>query len=537
MLDKKYFLILLLLIVGICAISTASAADNATDTVATDDINADDIGAADDVNVDLEKNADESNDDEISATSNEDSKVAKDGSDEKLTYYMFYPDAEDYDVTFRYGTYNLVGSYKDKEIRYYLDPYQTNNIYYYKYDFRLCIYDGMTEDAEYYYWGNKVYDSGRICGNTVTERTECIITVPAKTFKAGTYYLVFYNYLDNIIMDGPNKLVVKDTAIIEASNYDAFYNSGTPLTIRLMDKSTRNGIMGDIKITFSNGVTRYLTTDKNGYASIVPPVGVGKYTVTISSNNANLNAAAIQRTATIKKAKVSVKAKKVSEYKGFKVTLKATVKSNGKNVNEGVVAFKIKGKTYKVAVRNGVAIKKLKLGKVKSYKYTAKYLGTGNLYKSKVSKAKATVKKRYGTKIIAKKLKVYSNQIKAVTIKVLTKNGKKVKNGWLKFGGPTPGKVKVKNGKARVGLYGMGNKHLRWFDGFTSSYKKVIVKKIKLRYVPISHKYKASGKKIKITSRFRCNCGKKSTHYHYGTSYSYFTGHVYKYKTDKVVIS
>ena len=54
-----------------------------------------------------------------------------------------------------------------------------------------------------------------------------------------------------------------------------------------------------------------------------------------------LENATIQRTVTVKKAKVSVKAKKVVEYKGFKIKLKATVKSNGKNVNEGKVQFKI----------------------------------------------------------------------------------------------------------------------------------------------------------------------------------------------------
>ncbi|WP_405295871.1 hypothetical protein [Methanobrevibacter sp.] len=38
MLNKKYFMILLLLIVGICAISSVSALDSATDTISTDNM-------------------------------------------------------------------------------------------------------------------------------------------------------------------------------------------------------------------------------------------------------------------------------------------------------------------------------------------------------------------------------------------------------------------------------------------------------------------------------------------------------------------
>ena len=48
MFNKKYILILSLLIVGICAISAASAADNITDAVAVDDADAGDAIAIDD---------------------------------------------------------------------------------------------------------------------------------------------------------------------------------------------------------------------------------------------------------------------------------------------------------------------------------------------------------------------------------------------------------------------------------------------------------------------------------------------------------
>ena len=34
-----------------------------------------------------------------------------------------------------------------------------------------------------------------ILSDSISEKTECIITVPGNTFKAGTYYLYFVNYL------------------------------------------------------------------------------------------------------------------------------------------------------------------------------------------------------------------------------------------------------------------------------------------------------------------------------------------------------
>ena len=77
MFNKKYIMILLLLIVSICAMSTVSAADNVTDTVASD--NTPDIVAVDESNIDdLKKTSDEPDNRDILANSQEDSKISKD---------------------------------------------------------------------------------------------------------------------------------------------------------------------------------------------------------------------------------------------------------------------------------------------------------------------------------------------------------------------------------------------------------------------------------------------------------------------------
>ena len=207
----------------------------------------------------------------------------------------------------------------------------------------------------------------------------------------------------------------------------------------------------------------------------------------------------------------------MSEYKGFKVTLKATVKSQGKKVNEGKVTFKINGKTYNVKVKNGVATKRLKLKKVKKYTYFARFTAS-NFKTSKKVSSKAIIKKRLDTKIVIKDQRIYMNDAKVFTIKVLTKSGKKVKDGKLKIRGV--GTVDVKNGKAKVVKYGLGIKHLKKINGRTEYFKKTVSKKYKLKYVPTSHKYKASTKKLKITSVFKCpGCGNTHTHNHYAVGY------------------
>ena len=201
--------------------------------------------------------------------------------------------------------------------------------------------------------------------------------------------------------------------------------------------------------------------------------------------------------------------------------------SGGKKVNEGKVTFKINGKTYKATVKNGIATKKVKLSKVKTYKYTAKFNGA-NYKASKKVKAKAVLKKPVKTKIVIKDKSVYTGNSKKVIIKVLTKSGKKIKNGKIKIvsnGETTYGPVK--NGKAIAYVYGLNI--MDHFKGFTKNgetYKKSITKKIKIKYIPKSHKYKASKKTVKVTSKFKCPCGKTRTHYHY-THGVYYT---YKYK-------
>ena len=78
--------------------------------------------------------------------------------------------------------------------------------------------------------------------------------------------------------------------------------------------------------------------------------------------------------------------------------LKATVKDKyNKRVNEGTVKFKVNGKTYAVDVHNGVASKKIKLSKARTYTYTATFTSTNYQKKSASSKLYIKQTKKYYT--------------------------------------------------------------------------------------------------------------------------------------------
>lgn len=493
---KRGVLILLMLIVSVFAISCVSAADNATDTIATDDADEEILEVSDKEDV----------------LSTEDSEiVSKDSSDDVLSGIMVY--SYQYSVQIQDG--NQISSTNGGKLSVYIKPYTMSSFD--NYNFRFEVYDP----------NGKVYETNYYKSDAGTMKEGIVkFQLGKNILKPGLYLVSARNYADGNIMS-TNILKVSGTAKITANDFTGVYNTGT-MTARATDSKGNPLTSMSIRVDFTKAgstITKYYDTDANGYVSFTPPVGGGTWSVKFSSGLPHVTAAEVVKTAVITKAPVSIKAYKVVEYKGFKTTLKAKVTSNGKKVNEGTVTFKINGKTYKAAVKNGWATKKVKLSKTKTYKYTAKYNGNANIKASKKVKAKAILKKRLKTKIVMKKqYKVYSNVLsKIITIKVKTASGKKVKDGKIKVrcnGVTTYGAVK--NGKIKLSLSGLGMKHFKSMKGNTETYKKSITKVAKLKYIPTSHKYKASSKKSKVVSRFKCPaCGKTTTHKHYAVGYFY----------------
>ena len=493
MFKKKYMILLSLILVSLCALSCVSASEDADVAVAIDDADVDQMEAS--VDEGLETNVDEG------SSGDETETLSVDNSDDKLSYGS--PSSSSYDVEVYDKT---VHNWQDEYIRIYINSSVDSSEY--AYDFYVNIYDYNGDNIA----GDNKYSS------TPADYIDYII--PAG-LEPGVYEIEIKNYADKDILSTATLTVVSDpfNAIISAENYNAYYNSGVQYSIKVTESETGYGLSGvSIKIVFSNSrntYTRYYTSGSDGYIKFDPKIPVGTYTVTISSNNAHVIADSIVKSATVKKSSVSMSLAKASAYQGYKVTLKATVKSQGKNVNEGTVKFKINGKTYSVAVKNGVATKSIKLKKAKTYKYTATFAGDN--FNTKKVDGKAKVNKRYATKIVVKNKKGYFNSKKTITVKVKTKSGKKVKDGYI-YVGSSDSYSKVKNGKAKLYVTFSGNYKkgkYSYSSGFTFYFKKSVSTKFKLKYVPKSLKYKASSKKLKITSKYRCpDCHKKSSHSH-----------------------
>lgn len=501
MFKKKIFIILLVFLVGICAISSASASENITDTVAADAI-LDDAPA--DLDEDLgseiqEENADDAESPEVLASPQDEDTLSG-----VTVSHMFYS------IDLNDDGYEISGT-KGGTITYSMTPCQTMGVNAYNFFFALFQIDEN---------GNLTLASKTATISSDTSRTigNYKYTFKAKSVTPGAYILAAVNDdSDKQIMDTA-VLKVKGTAVISSSDYNSYYNTGEKMTVKVTDKDTGaplkyNGIIAE----FTNGKTsktaEYITNSE-GQISFIPPLNAGSYNVTFKSGFTHVSASAVKKAVNIKKAPLTVKAGKIKGYVGIKVTLKATVKSQGNNVNEGKVVFKINGKEYSVNVKKGVASKSIKLTKAKTYKYTVKFKG-GNFENAKTVSSKAVIKKRTETKVIVKNLKVYRGSTKPFTVQVKTKSGKTVKSGKLTI----IDTIKVnKKGKAKF-YTGFDLNYIKQV-GNTVYFHKKVTKTYKVKYTPTDNAYKPSTKKIKITMVYKCTaCGSTKSHSHNGMAF------------------
>ena len=498
MFNKNIYYILMLFLVSICAISTVSASENVSETTAIDDAISEDVVTSvnEDLNDEIENNAVSAYDDieshDVSASQQDDVL-----SGIPISYF-------DYKINLNDNGYEISAK-NGGTISYYMEPCKTYAINAYNFYFALIQIDENGDLVPISRFQTFSSDTDRTNGNYNYK-------FAANSVAPGTYILAAYNDgLDSNLMDR-TVLKVKGNAVISANDYTTVYNSGQSTTVKVTDKDTGKPLkFFEVKAVFNDGtesVSRYFITDSSGQFSYVPPFNVGTCTVTYSSSVAYVSAGAVKKTIVINKAPTTTTASKASAYQGYKVTLKATVKSQGKNVNEGKVTFKINGKTYSVAVKNGVATKKVKLSKAKSYKYTATF-NDNNFVKS-VASSTATIKKRSATKIYVKNQVCYRDSPKKFYVTVKTTSGKLVKSGKVKI----IDAVKVnKKGKARF-YTGTDLNYIKQV-GNTVYFKKTASKTFKVKYIPASKAYKPSTAKVKITMKYRCSaCGSTTSHSH-----------------------
>lgn len=488
----------MLFLVSICAISTVSASENVSETTAIDDAISEDVVTSvnEDLNDEIENNAVSAYDDieshDVSASQQDDVL-----SGIPISYF-------DYKINLNDNGYEISAK-NGGTIYYYMEPCQTYAINAYNFYFAFFQLDSNGD------W-NLISRTETFSSSSDRTVGNYLYKFAPKYLAPGTYLFAAYNDgLDSNLMDR-TVLKVKGNAVISANDYTTVYNSGQSTTVKVTDKDTGKPLkFFEVKAVFNDGtesVSRYFITDSSGQFSYVPPFNVGTCTVTYSSSVAYVSAGAVKKTIVINKAPTTTTASKASAYQGYKVTLKATVKSQGKNVNEGKVTFKINGKTYSVAVKNGVATKKVKLSKAKSYKYTATF-NDNNFVKS-VASSTATIKKRSATKIYVKNQVCYRDSPKKFYVTVKTTNGKLVKSGKVKI----IDAVKVnKKGKARF-YTGTDLNYIKQV-GNTVYFKKTASKTFKVKYIPASKAYKPSTAKVKITMKYRCSaCGSTTSHSH-----------------------
>ena len=503
---KRNILIALLVFSLILCIGSVSASDDAvlgdsSDMLALEDSNEETLEDVDMAPISAQE--DEPTIAEIPETESDidDGKLSTEISQEDETLSAS-PDYDDYsvwvyDTTFTYGFSNKLVINVDAQLK----DYNT-----YAYDFYVRILDSS---------GNQLFNVNEY--NSTDLYGTITYTFNGTAFAPGTYTVNLVNYYDDVLMDSATLQVNNAVGSLSAGNYAALYNSGKTFNVRLTESGTNRAIPNAlVKLVFKKGsktYTRTAYTDSSGYVKINPNIPVGTYSVQISAGT-GVSASSITRTATVKKTGIKLKISKIKTYQGIKFNLKATVKSSsGKKVNEGYVLFKIKGKKYKVPVKNGVAKKKIKISKVSKGKYTAKYLANSN-YKSKKATNKFAVLKRYATKVTTKNVKGYGGTTKTLTAIVKTKSGKKVKSGYVVFtsSGGFYDYAKVKNGKAKI-RYSFYNYYYYYY--YTYYYSKKTKFTLKAKYYPTTYKYKGSSSKFKVTHKYRCiYCGKKKSHYH-----------------------
>ena len=277
---NRGLLILLIFVVGIFAISCASAADNATDTIATDDT---------DCGEDILKTTDES---EVSTCENDD-EVLKDSSDDVLSGVLVY--SHQYSVQIQDN--NEISSTAGGNFYYYLKPY--NMLYTDNYNFRFDMYDHS----------GKVYETGYIQSDAgTTAEGYKFIQLGKNILKPGTYRVYAINRADGNTMSA-NTLKVSGIALITANDFNGVYNTGK-MTARATDSKGNPLTSMSIRVDFTRAgttVTRYYDTDANGYVSFTPPVGAGTWCVKFSSGLSHVTASAVVKTAKITKAQVSIR--------------------------------------------------------------------------------------------------------------------------------------------------------------------------------------------------------------------------------------
>ena len=215
------------------------------------------------------------------------------------------------------------------------------------------------------------------------------------------------NFANVIIEKDYSKITVKKIKGTTASSI-----------LKAIVKDINGELISDGVVTFTVNGKSYNAEVNNGVAKMevkLPKAKTYTYKATFSSYNYQTKQASSKLV--VKKSIAKISAESSKNYKGLYSMLKANIKdTNCNSINEGIVKFKINGKTYNVKVKKGIAQKKIKLSKVKTYEYKAIF--SSKYYTSKASNSIVTVKE----------LPTFIVKEKGYRVKITYNEYKKLKN-------------------------------------------------------------------------------------------------------------
>lgn len=224
------------------------------------------------------------------------------------------------------------------------------------------------------------------------------IKINKKTFLIFVFVLIVFSAL-SAVSASENQTYFNETgkgfdseAQIITEDVNVKYTTYDELKVHLVDGNGEDISVNEVHVNWSNKEKDVMFEDEVGQYSCFIDKNVGNYKATITLKDSYYTANPVTVNVKVLKANVKLTAKKwVSTAKQY-TTLKVLVKDhNGYDVDEGTVKFTINGKKYTVKVKDGVAVKKIKLTKAKNYAYKATF--TAKNYNSKSVSSKVYVKK------------------------------------------------------------------------------------------------------------------------------------------------
>ena len=220
-----------------------------------------------------------------------------------------------------------------------------------------------------------------IGGKTTTVKTDDNGIAKIKITQApGTYVIKTSIFVDEVYTNTVTvKLNPNDCKIINNRNIKVDYAGGSYFSVKVVSSDGKVAAKGVVVKFTINGKTTKVKTNKNGIAKVKITQLPKKYTMKTTFNGKSVkNKVTVKQVLKAKKVKVKKTAKKL--------TLKATLKINGKLQKGKKITFKFNGKKYKAKTnKKGIAKKILK-------KKVIRKLKKGKKYSVKVTYLKDTVK-------------------------------------------------------------------------------------------------------------------------------------------------